>query len=113
MVYGGQSVRTGGIGGADLAVELPLLEEWQLQLLADKSIRYVLMDRRKITDDTLAGYFFPNKISPHTWRETIPAAIYDKFDRNDTSRIFDSGNITVYDVDRLVRSHTDAPQHAD
>lgn len=110
MVYGGQSVRTGGIGGADLAIELPLLEEWQIQLLADKSIRYVLMDRRKITDDTLAGYFFPTKISPPTWRETIPSAIYDKFDRKDTSRIFDSGNITIYDVDRFVRSHTDAPQ---
>jgi hypothetical protein len=101
LVYGGQSVRTGGIGGADLAVEMPGLEEWQIQLLKDKSIRYVLMNRRKITDDTLAGYFFPNKISPPTWRQTIPAAIYNKFDRSMTSRIFDSGNITIYDVNRL------------
>jgi hypothetical protein len=113
MVYGGQSVRTGGIGGADLAVETPGLEEWQIQLLEDKSIRYVLMDKRKITDDTLAGYFFPTKTSPPSWRQTISPAIYNKFDRDVTSRIFDSGNIRIYDVNKLVRLHRAAPRRAD
>lgn len=103
LVYGGQVVRTGGNDGADLAVELPKLEPWQIQLLHDKSIRYVLMDRRTIADDTLAGYFFPTKISPASWRKTIPVSIYGKFDRRrEASRLFDSGNVTIYDVSRLV-----------
>jgi len=102
LVYGRQFVRTGGIGGADLAIELPKLEPWQLKLLREKSIRYVLMDRRKISDDTLAGYFFPTKISFHGWRLPIPPSIYDKFDRTQASRIYDSGNVKIYDVGQLI-----------
>ena len=104
LVYGRQFVRTGGIGGADLAVELPKLEPWQIQLLRDKSIRYVLMDRRAVADDQLAGYFFPTKISPAGWRKSIPMSIYGKFDRRRASRLFDSGNVTIYDVSGLVGS---------
>ena len=72
LVYGGHPVHTGGVGGADEAIELPKLEPWQLKLLRDKEVRYVLMDRRAITDDQLAGYFFPTRISPHSWSELIP-----------------------------------------
>ena len=40
------------------------LEDWELELLRQRSIRYVLMDRRKITDNQLQGYFFPTRVSP-------------------------------------------------
>ena len=112
LVYGHQFVRTGGIGGADLAIELPKLEQWQLQLLREKSIRYVLMDRRAVSDDQLAGYFFPTKISPAGWRTPIPASIYDKFDRDRASRIFDSGNVTIYDVSALIHLPSRGPPAA-
>jgi hypothetical protein len=104
LAYGGQTVRTGGIGGADLAIELPRLEPWQLQLLREKSIRYVLMDKRKIADDQLSGYFFSTSISPPNWRAAIPDDIYHKFDIAATSKIFDSGSVAIYDVTPLVQN---------
>jgi hypothetical protein len=110
LVYGGQTVRTGGIGGADQAIELPGLEQWQMQLLQGKSIRYVLMDRRKIADDQLSGYFFSTSISPPSWRTAISDEIYRKFDVPTTSRIFDSGSVAIYDVAQLLRARVHAPQ---
>jgi hypothetical protein len=60
-----------------------------------------MIDKRAIAVDTLAGYFFETRQSPEAWSRTIPPAVYGKFDRVPTSRIFDSGDIVIYDIGRL------------
>ena len=47
FLQGHKTVRTGGVNSADEAIKLPLLEDWELLLLRQRSIRYVLMDRRR------------------------------------------------------------------
>jgi hypothetical protein len=102
MSHGRQPIRTGGVGGADLAIDLPLLEPWQIDLLREKRIRYVLMDRRAFTDTNLSGYFFPTRISPSAWDAVIPSGVYTKFDRPTTSRLYDSGDVVLYDIRHLL-----------
>ena len=113
LVYGGHPVHTGGIGGADGAIELPKLEPWQLKLLRDKQVRYVLMDRRAIADDQLSGYFFPTRISPRRWSESISGEIFGKFDVPTVSRIYDSGDVAIYDVARLVKARAGSANNSD
>jgi len=102
LVYSRHPLGTGGVGGADNALELPGLAAWQIQLLRDKKIRYVLMDRLELADDSQAGYFFSTSISPPEWQKRLPQAVSDKFENQPTSRIFDSGNIVIYDIARFL-----------
>jgi len=101
LLFGTPDLATGGIAGIENAITLPLLEPWQRALLRERSVEYVLIDRRAIAADTLAGYFFATRRSPEAWSRTIAPAIYGKFDRVPTSRIFDSGDIVIYDIGRL------------
>ena len=45
----------------------PKLDAWHIRLLRRYGIRYVLVDRRKVSEDALAGYFFTTDISPPSW----------------------------------------------
>ena len=101
LLFATSHLATGGIAGIENAITLPLLEPWQRALLRERSVEYVLIDKRAIAGDTLAGYFFKTHQSPEAWSRTIPRAVYGKFDRVPTSRIFDSGDIVIYDIGRL------------
>jgi hypothetical protein len=101
LLFATSHLATGGINGIENAITLPLLEPWQRALLRERSVEYVLIDKRAIAVDPLAGYFFETHRTPEAWSRTIPRAIYGKFDRVPTSRIFDSGDIVIYDVGRL------------
>jgi hypothetical protein len=69
-------------------------------VLTENRLRYVVMDRRRIRNEKTVGYFFASDraaragILPRTW--------YAKFDRQPgVSRVFDSGDLAIYDVSRL------------
>jgi hypothetical protein len=82
---------------------LSITEPWQIALLRKHQIRYVLVDRRFVSEDAMAGYFFATATSPAIRRLLYFPSSYRKFDLpRRTSRIFDSGDIAVYDVKRLV-----------
>ena len=102
--YGGHLV--GKVAAVTNVIDLPGLEPWQMVILRDESVRYAFMNRRVISKDNIAGYFFTTKISPPAWNIRAPAVIYRKFDNSTTSRIFDSGDVIIYDVARLVRERT-------
>ena len=81
------------------------LEGWHVRLLARLGIQYVLVDKRRVSEDELSGAFFANASSPPSWRRTFPARSVHMFDRQrSVSRLLDSGNIVVYDVVRLTRN---------
>ena len=84
----------------------PKLEGWHVRLLRRLGIRYVLVDRRRVSEDALAGYFFTTDISPPSWSRVFGPRSVHKFDRQPAvSRLYDSGNIVVYDVRGLTTSH--------
>jgi hypothetical protein len=83
----------------------PKLEGWHVRLLRKYGLRYVVVDRRVVSEDALAGYFFRTAVSPHSWSQLFGGRSLHKFDRQpDVSRLLDSGNIVVYDVGRLTHA---------
>jgi hypothetical protein len=82
----------------DILVE-PALSTWELPLLRQHHVRYVVTDRREISSDTLRGYFFANRREAAKER-ILPRAAIEKFTEiPGTARIYSSGDITVYDLE--------------
>jgi hypothetical protein len=103
LVQGRQFVRAGTSPPIDLVIRLPNMDPWETELLADERIRYVLIDRRYISGDAMVGNYFTTPTSPAIRRFLYPPVSYRKFDRlRRTSRVFDSGDIVIYDVRQLV-----------
>ena len=74
------------------------LEPWQLRLLRDNDLRYVVADRRKISSDGLRGYYFPVDDEAASTR-LLPAGAVTKFGLvPGAARLYDNGTINVYDM---------------
>ena len=68
--------------------------------LREKQIRFLVMDRRRISQNqTFGNYFF----SPRAARLGLySAAAYAKFDRQPgMSKVYDSGNVSIYDLSQF------------
>lgn len=69
-----------------------------VRTLEERRVTYVVIDRRETGDDSMTGFFF----QPRTRSRLIPREVAGKFDDYPgVDRIYDSGNIVVYDVRRL------------
>jgi hypothetical protein len=107
--FGHQDVETGlvdGVNVAPLFLSASIGKEEQL-ILQRGRIHYVVIDHRLSTALPLTGWYFVNG-EPNTQHYTSPIdlALLEKFDHQiNLSRLFDSGDIVIYDVGRL----TDAP----
>jgi hypothetical protein len=69
-------------------------------------IRYVLIDRRIANGDPLYGYYYESweQMVVPSFKVPIKAEILQKFDRlPNVSRIYDSGDIAIYDIGELSR----------
>jgi hypothetical protein len=78
------------------------IDEAQLYVLRHTKARYIVIDRRKIAQDTILGYFFDRADRPIA---TIPAGVWEKFDHASwTDLVFDSGNILIYRVREVPRA---------
>lgn len=82
--------------------------DWQVELLRKWDIQYVAVDRRLISSDSMAGYYFDRTSTgrlPST--DLLAPEVYGKFDKPQTiSRLFDSGNIVIYDVGAISNAKT-------
>lgn len=78
-------------------LQTPTLVSWQLPLLHKYRIRYVVVDRRHRAFDNLAGYYFGFRSGPHR-DSKLPAAVVRKW--RSFNRVYDSGNIVVFDLKR-------------
>ena len=81
----------------------PDIPAWEVQLIQDWEIQYIAFDRRRISWDNMTGYYFDEASSASpTSPSLFDPETYGKFDQTtNISRIFDSGNIIIYDVKAL------------
>lgn len=96
VTIGGQPALQGVNPDIEGVLDATTIEPWQRQLLREHRIALVVADRRTLSADNIAGYAF-QRGRP----ELLPAATTGKFDRADTDRLYDAGNLVVFDVRRL------------
>lgn len=90
VAFGGQ--------GPDIQdiVSSPELESWQLPLLKENHLPYVVADRRNSADDTLRGQYFT---VPGQYGEKLQdRKLLHKFAQIPAARVWDSGRIVLYDL---------------
>ena len=99
LAHGDEIARLGSNPPFDFVLRWPVISPWEMELLSNQGVRYVFVDRRFVSDDPISGYFLATSASPDRFRLLYPPSSYRKFDRpRSTSRIFDSGDVVIYDV---------------
>jgi hypothetical protein len=78
-------------------VGLPRLAPWQIHILEDNDLRYVVADRRASGRDRAPFFAVRPPFGPG--EPLLPPGVVDKFDRTGAARLFDSGNIVVFDME--------------
>jgi hypothetical protein len=102
QAYGRQVAIAGTNPPIELLLHSPTLERWQPGLIRDERLRYAAVNRREVSDDVLAGYFFPRPATGGS--ELLDRAAVRKFDREAAAdRLFDSGDIVIYDIEGIGR----------
>ncbi len=103
LAYGGQLPLTGRYPDIKDLLGTPDIPAWEVQLIQDWEIQYIAFDRRRISWDNMAGYYFDDTGSASPAATSLfDPGIYGKFDQTtNINRIFDSGNIVIYDVKAL------------
>jgi hypothetical protein len=99
LAYGLQSTLCGSEWQMRLLLTAKTIGPGELQLIRDTQLRYILIDRRLVSQDNMAGYYFDR-----TGGGALPASallapdVYGKFDTQpQVSRLVDSGYIVLYD----------------
>lgn len=71
---------------------------WELPLLDRRNIRYVVTDRREISNDAISGYFFSVSGQPER-NGLFPRSTVAKFGEVEgAARIYSNGPIAIYDL---------------
>ena len=102
-VAGARMTYLSGNGTIQELLHARTLPAWEQQFLRSARIGYVVVDRRQISDNNLAGYAFPPRTDPSGGAGYYPAAATAKFAAAGASEIFSSGDIAVFDVSGLWR----------
>ncbi|MBS1882626.1 MAG: hypothetical protein JSS97_06680 [Actinobacteria bacterium] len=98
LVPGGRDVTTGKGPDVEDMLTNPSLEPWQVRMLRENDLRYVVTDRREVSNDGLRGYFFPLRGDSDFDKLLFPG-VESKFSAiPGTARIYDNGLIAVYDL---------------
>lgn len=97
LVPGGKTVKAGSNPNVEDVLTEPTLVPWQLQLLRENDLRYVVADRREVSSDGLRGYFFP---LDDATEGQLPRRAVTKYERiPGAARIYDNGTIAVFDLE--------------
>ncbi len=100
QLWQGELAYAGGNPNLNDIIRQPFLAPWMVDELRQKDVRFLVMDRRRISQNqTFGNYFF----SPRAARLGLySAAEYAKFDRQPgMSKVYDSGNISIYDLSQF------------
>jgi hypothetical protein len=82
----------------------PTIDGVAADTIREGNIRYVLVDRRLSTALPMIGYYFDQQEQLAGHKTPIPAEALAKFDLDARlDRIYDSGDLQIYDVGRLAR----------
>lgn len=107
-VRGARAVYIGSAAVVPQLLHDSTLPPWEIQFLITNHVDFIVVDRRKISADDLAGPFFPLGAAPDSGRGYFPDAVRKKYERlPQVSSVFDSGDIVIYDVRGL---RTGSPQ---
>jgi hypothetical protein len=99
LVPGGKTAIAGSNPNVEDLLTEPALAPWQLQLLRENDLRYVVADRREVSSDGLRGYFFPLDDDP-SFERLLPAGAVTKYGAvPGAARIYSNGTISVYDME--------------
>jgi hypothetical protein len=96
LVPGGKTAFAGTSPDVEDLLDEEKLNGWELPLLRNNQIRYVAVDRREVSSDTLRGYYFAKRGEN---QELRPKSVVSKFNRVPrVSRVYTNGLITVFDL---------------
>ena len=106
LTYGEQSPLTGGYPDINDLLNMTDFPDWQTELMQQYGIQYLAVDRRPISRDSMEGYYFDvtggGPIAP---ADLLAPEVYEKFDRvQKVNRIYDSGNIVIYDAEAILHA---------
>lgn len=108
LAYGGQLALTGRYPDIKDLLGTSDFPDWQVELMREWAIQYVAFDRRLISWDNMTGYYFDQTpAGPLPSTDLFDPAAYGKFDKpKEISRLFDSGNIVIYNVGAISNATT-------
>lgn len=108
LLYGGEDAFSGSYPNMKTILGEAALKPWEIDFLKNLQIRYILLDNRKISQNNMTGIYFD-----HTYggalpsSQLYPANVMDKFNNiKGISRLFDSGNIAIYDIGAFINGTT-------
>lgn len=87
-----------GTSNVPTLLEHALFPQWERREMIKRGVDFVVVDRRKISSNNQAGYFFQPADDPTDGLGYYPEGVRAKFAIPKVSSIFDSGDIVVYDV---------------
>lgn len=93
---GGARAKTGDALGIKTILSETALEGWELPLLHGHDVGYIVADQRKLASDNVRGYSFSVPGSEHD--SLLPPEAVRKFAQVPLGRVYDSGEIVVYDL---------------
>jgi hypothetical protein len=96
LAPGAAKAKTGDALDIKAILAEPSLEGWELPLLHDHHVGYLVADRRKLASDNVRGYFFSVPSDEHD--ALGPLEAMHKFARVPLGRVYDSGNIVLYSL---------------
>jgi hypothetical protein len=97
LVPGGKIALSGTSPDVEDILDSESLADWELPLLRRNHLRYVALDRRDVSSDTLRGYYFERKDDRG---ELQPKSVVTKFSPvPGVSRPYTNGVITVIDLE--------------
>jgi hypothetical protein len=95
---------TAVVGPSDLLIT-PGFPAWQLREFRRTRMRYILVDRRRVSADGLAGYYWSVREGSATQSPLFPNSVFHKFGRAGADLVLDGGFVTMYDLARLTRQN--------
>jgi hypothetical protein len=97
LAPGGARAKTGDALAIKTILPETSLSDWELPLLRDHHVGYIVADRRKVATDAVRGPFFDVPESEEG--RLLPIEAVHKFAEVPLGRTYDSGNIVVYKLD--------------
>jgi len=98
-VGGAKFAFTGTADGVPQLLYQKTLPDWQYAFLVNDKIDFAVVDRRRVSSDNLAGYFFRRQDDTDGGYGYYPPGVRRKFQKLPrSSLVTDSGNIVLFDL---------------
>ncbi len=96
LVPGDKLTFTGSSPDIEDVLDEEQLAGWMVPMLRRNDIRYIAVDRREISSDSLRGYYFSRRDKDEGLRPTSVSAKFNEVPG--VSRVYTNGPITVFDL---------------